>query len=306
MAEEEGCESLGLGIEYGDPTYQSYWFKNDTIIAKWQAIIAGIRTIYSGNLTMQVQSWAYRGINSDPNEFIDRIKNATYLGDLDYIQFAEWSGDLVLGEPYTALDVAKGWFTNHEHNYMADLSEIYELWNVSIMLNMGFPNSYNGILAPWNQYAGDYRKDDSQYLAWQGTLWAFQPQEWIRGLDFEEYDKWYYSIYGQCGDSSYNDASFGGSIMFVQETQTRINNTLALWIFLANPTNFNETITPTIEWQPFSMLFLCGMVGLFGLFLGPSYGIYKARHGSKIEAFILTVIITSIGFALTVAWLWGR
>lgn len=67
----------------------------------------------------------------------------------------------------------------------------------------------------------------------------------------------------------------------------------------------------TIEWQstgvvwllPFT--FIIGMVGLASSFAGPMYAIYKVKKGEYYEGMRMGVIITALGFALTIAWLWS-
>jgi hypothetical protein len=47
------------------------------------------------------------------------------------------------------------------------------------------------------------------------------------------------------------------------------------------------------------------MVGLSASFAGPMYAIYKVKHGEYYEGMRLGVIITALGFALVIAWLWA-
>jgi hypothetical protein len=52
-------------------------------------------------------------------------------------------------------------------------------------------------------------------------------------------------------------------------------------------------------------MFILGMFGLGSMFGGPIYGIYKVKHGEPYEGFKTGLILTVLGAALTIAWLWG-
>jgi hypothetical protein len=52
-------------------------------------------------------------------------------------------------------------------------------------------------------------------------------------------------------------------------------------------------------------MFILGMFGLGSMFGGPIYGIYKVKHGEPYEGFKTGLILTVLGVALTIAWLWG-
>jgi hypothetical protein len=67
----------------------------------------------------------------------------------------------------------------------------------------------------------------------------------------------------------------------------------------------------TLEWsflEPeflLPVMFILGMFGLGSMFGGPIYGIYKVKHGEYYEGFKTGLILTVLGVALTIAWLWG-
>jgi hypothetical protein len=52
------------------------------------------------------------------------------------------------------------------------------------------------------------------------------------------------------------------------------------------------------------MMFIFGMTGLMCMFVGPMYGIYKFKHGEYFDGFRDGLIITVVGAALFIAWLW--
>jgi len=52
------------------------------------------------------------------------------------------------------------------------------------------------------------------------------------------------------------------------------------------------------------MMFIFGMVGLISMFAGPMYAIYKVKHGEYYDGFRDGLIITVVGVALFIAWLW--
>jgi hypothetical protein len=70
-----------------------------------------------------------------------------------------------------------------------------------------------------------------------------------------------------------------------------LDNVLITWI---------KTIPPAL---PFT--FILGMVGLFAIFVGPAYGIYKIQRKDYYEGATTALIITVVGIALFIAWLWG-
>jgi hypothetical protein len=79
----------------------------------------------------------------------------------------------------------------------------------------------------------------------------------------------------------------------------------------ANSASIVNGQTYTLEWsflEPeflLPIMFILGMFGLGSMFGGPIYGIYKVKHGEYYEAFKTGLILTVLGVALTIAWLWG-
>jgi hypothetical protein len=67
----------------------------------------------------------------------------------------------------------------------------------------------------------------------------------------------------------------------------------------------------TISWNYFKpefllpIMFILGMFGLGSMFGGPIYGIYKVKHGEYFDGFKTGLVITVLGIALTIAWLWA-
>jgi len=233
LCEEENVEVFGIGIEYGDPTYNTIWFNDSDINVKWTSIIASLRNVYNGNISQQIQAWAYE------NSF-SVIRQCSYLKNLDYVQFAKWCGDLVDTEPFTALDIAEGWYYHTaEHNFMNDTQWMYEILGKKFLFNSGYLNSWTGIFHPWSVYPNyadsSFRYDSAMMNAWLGHLWALQPQEWCLGQDFEEYNWWYNETYGICGDSYFAGYKWHDSLMLLQSIQTAINNTLAFCVNGTNP-----------------------------------------------------------------------
>jgi hypothetical protein len=88
-------------------------------------------------------------------------------------------------------------------------------------------------------------------------------------------------------------------------TTFHINGEVATSASLVNGQSY------TIEWsflEPeflLPVMFILGMFGLGSMFGGPIYGIYKVKHGEYYEGFKTGLILTVLGVALTIAWLWG-
>ena len=88
-------------------------------------------------------------------------------------------------------------------------------------------------------------------------------------------------------------------------TTFHINGEVATSASLVNGQSY------TIEWsflEPeflLPIMFILGMFGLGSMFGGPIYGIYKVKHGESYEGFKTGLILTVLGVALTIAWLWG-
>jgi len=88
-------------------------------------------------------------------------------------------------------------------------------------------------------------------------------------------------------------------------TTFHINGEVATSASLVNGQSY------TIEWsflEPeflLPVMFILGMFGLGSMFGGPIYGIYKVKHGEYYEGFKTGLVITVLGAALTIAWLWG-
>jgi len=80
---------------------------------------------------------------------------------------------------------------------------------------------------------------------------------------------------------------------------------------VANSASIVNGQTYTLEWsflEPeflLPIMFILGMFGLGSMFGGPIYGIYKVKHGEYYEGFKTGLILTVLGVALTIAWLWG-
>jgi len=80
---------------------------------------------------------------------------------------------------------------------------------------------------------------------------------------------------------------------------------------VANSASIVNGQTYTLEWsfiEPeflLPVMFILGMFGLGSMFGGPIYGIYKVKHGEYYEGFKTGLILTVLGVALTIAWLWG-
>jgi hypothetical protein len=51
--------------------------------------------------------------------------------------------------------------------------------------------------------------------------------------------------------------------------------------------------------------FLFGMIGLASMFIGPMYGVYKIKHKEFQSGFVTATVLTILGLALFIAWLWG-
>lgn len=78
---------------------------------------------------------------------------------------------------------------------------------------------------------------------------------------------------------------------------------LAVKSFIAS----NETVrlTITFEIEPlFPLMFILGMIGLALMFAGPLYAVHQLKQKKYREAFISGIVVTSIGVALVLAWLW--
>jgi len=92
-------------------------------------------------------------------------------------------------------------------------------------------------------------------------------------------------------------------------------------ISTSNSTNFwiNDVCTAnaviqkggcTIKWSILEpefllpILFILGMFGLGSMFIGPSYAIYKVKHKEYYDGLTTGLIVTVLGIALTIMWLW--
>ena len=62
-------------------------------------------------------------------------------------------------------------------------------------------------------------------------------------------------------------------------------------------------VTPLQPLLPY--IFILGMIGLLCTFAGPIYGIYQVKHQEYYEGFRTGLVITVLGVALTIAWLWS-
>lgn len=86
-------------------------------------------------------------------------------------------------------------------------------------------------------------------------------------------------------DNEYRAISSGSTI-----TVKTGNNVVIQWDSLIEP------------WLP--IMFIFGMVGLGGMFGGPLYTIHKIKKGEYYEAMRSGVILTAVGIAFVLAWLW--
>jgi hypothetical protein len=66
---------------------------------------------------------------------------------------------------------------------------------------------------------------------------------------------------------------------------------------------FRTGIPLTIPILPVEFIF--GMIGLGSMVIGPMYGAWKIRKKEYQEGMITAVVITILGLALFIAWLWG-
>jgi len=76
-----------------------------------------------------------------------------------------------------------------------------------------------------------------------------------------------------------------------------------------NTIDVNSSDSVLIQWDLalaplFPLMAIIGIVGLSALFIGPSYGVWKMRKGHYYDGFVNGLIITVIGIALFMAWLW--
>jgi len=89
-------------------------------------------------------------------------------------------------------------------------------------------------------------------------------------------------------------------------------------LFIVNNNKFNEYANiengdvVLLKWtNPYPLkpllpiMFIIGMIGFGGLFGGPLYAIHKIKQKEYREGFINGVILTSIGVAFILAWLWS-
>jgi hypothetical protein len=88
-------------------------------------------------------------------------------------------------------------------------------------------------------------------------------------------------------------------------TNFRINGEVASSASIVDGLNY------VIEWsflEPTLLLpimFILGMFGLGSMFAGPIYGIYKVKHDEYYEGFRTGLVVTVLGIALMIAWLWS-
>lgn len=53
------------------------------------------------------------------------------------------------------------------------------------------------------------------------------------------------------------------------------------------------------------VMLILGLVGIFAMILGPSYGVYLVKHGEYRDGLVNALLITLVGFALFLAFLMG-
>jgi len=79
-----------------------------------------------------------------------------------------------------------------------------------------------------------------------------------------------------------------------------------------DPTQIQSGDKVTIQWRAvwpifepiIPIMFIIGMAGLFGMFIGPAYCIHQIKKRNYWEAAVHGFTITAIGVALFIAWLW--
>jgi hypothetical protein len=96
-------------------------------------------------------------------------------------------------------------------------------------------------------------------------------------------------------------------------TLTALNNSTAFWINTAK-TNIGTLTagnTYTIQWSILEpelwlpLMFILGMFGLGSTFAGPLYAIHLLKKNEYRDALVNGTLITALGIALTIAWLWA-
>lgn len=119
----------------------------------------------------------------------------------------------------------------------------------------------------------------------------------------------------------------GGTLIMYQTsgrlTFTSQNNSVISLTSTSESTNFHINGEATssasitlgsnyvVEWsflEPellLPIMFILGMFGLGSMIGGPIYGIYQVKHGEYFDGFRTGLVVTVLGIALTIAWLWS-
>jgi hypothetical protein len=161
---------------------------------------------------------------------------------------------------------------------LANLSNYTVLELQALNQSLTLQNNY------WNEKKQQFKRETG--LEWNGTRDNYN--QWVKWLKQEQlYVEWYNFMFKKF---LFEEGYFGE---------------LPWW----------EVWTPTPEWIwkaitvgsvfLLPIMFIIGMVGLFAMFLGPLYCIEKLKEKDYYDAFKLGTVITIIGIALFIAWLWS-
>jgi len=107
----------------------------------------------------------------------------------------------------------------------------------------------------------------------------------------------------------------GGSLSFLSRntaTLTTTNATITVnGVSKGTSASIISSDNVQISWsapafEPFlPLMFIFGMVGLFGMFVGPAYTIHKVKHREYYDGFVTGFILTVTGLVLFIAWIAG-
>ena len=240
----------------------------------------------------------------------------TGIAGFEWLNFTYNSGTVaglqIIPEFYTAA-VPEGWFFSNGVNYT---------------LNTYYPGhgSINNGFGYWEAYWEDTNPCNISI--------PFPPGAWYMTLTVWAYDENGTSIAGSCtignatdtvtlttpfdvaiepgvnysltanpiSDYAFNNWTY---TTFIPGVWGSVNyTTIYMTLIQDEVVNMYYTYTP-YNAMPLPIMFMMGMVGLASLIIGPFMGIRKFRQHDYRTGFILAVVVTAIGFALFVAWLWS-
>ena len=160
LAKELGVQELSLGAEMGSMASDA---------ARWRALIAEVRSRYSGTLTYGA-NW-------------DDYMRVSWWDALDEIGI-DWYGKLANGETPDEDTIVSAWSA-----YVNQLSALHAKWNKPIKFTeVGYTSTTTNLVAP--QETGGTYDGDAQVRAFNALFRVFADKSWFRGVYIWHWDVW--------------------------------------------------------------------------------------------------------------------